>query len=180
MWADLKLNVRSDRKIQESHEGWYHCEAWRLQRVQGSGRIFQDKGVADYYIKFPLEEGRCTWILLLGRMLKGYFPLVFPWRITPRKEVSLTSSCGCIFFLEEVERWRFVEVTGFPRVAPYLTCGCFVICGVWQVAKRGLCMTQTGTPYYASPEVWRDMPYDARRSQLPAGASRPPNIHLER
>ena len=30
-----------------------------------------------------------------------------------------------------------------------------------QVAKRGLCMTQTGTPYYASPEVWRDMPYDA-------------------
>lgn len=30
-----------------------------------------------------------------------------------------------------------------------------------EVAKRGLCMTQTGTPYYASPEVWRDMPYDA-------------------
>ena len=68
-------------------------------------------------------------------------------------------------------------MTGFPRVAPYLTCGCFVICGVWQVAKRGLCMTQTGTPYYASPEVWRDMPYDAGRSQLPAGASRPPNVH---
>jgi NIMA (never in mitosis gene a)-related kinase len=21
-------------------------------------------------------------------------------------------------------------------------------------------MTQTGTPYYASPEVWRDRPYD--------------------
>lgn len=30
------------------------------------------------------------------------------------------------------------------------------------VAKRGLCMTQTGTPYYASPEVWRDMPYDGK------------------
>lgn len=28
------------------------------------------------------------------------------------------------------------------------------------VAKRGLCMTQTGTPYYASPEIWRDTPYD--------------------
>ena len=53
-------------------------------------------------------------------------------------------------------------------VAPYLTGG------MWQVAKRGLCMTQTGTPYYASPEVWRDMPYDVRRSQLPAGASCPP------
>ncbi len=27
-------------------------------------------------------------------------------------------------------------------------------------AKRGLLYTQTGTPYYASPEVWRDEPYD--------------------
>jgi NIMA (never in mitosis gene a)-related kinase len=24
----------------------------------------------------------------------------------------------------------------------------------------GLNYTQTGTPYYASPEVWRDQPYD--------------------
>jgi NIMA (never in mitosis gene a)-related kinase 1/4/5 len=23
-----------------------------------------------------------------------------------------------------------------------------------------LCRTQTGTPYYASPEIWRDEPYD--------------------
>lgn len=39
-------------------------------------------------------------------------------------------------------------------------------------------MTQTGTPYYASPEVWRDMPYDVRRSQLPAGASCPPRMSI--
>ena len=26
--------------------------------------------------------------------------------------------------------------------------------------KNGLNYTQTGTPYYASPEVWRDEPYD--------------------
>ena len=25
---------------------------------------------------------------------------------------------------------------------------------------NGLNYTQTGTPYYASPEVWRDQPYD--------------------
>ena len=25
-----------------------------------------------------------------------------------------------------------------------------------KVAKKGLLYTQTGTPYYASPEVWRD------------------------
>ena len=33
---------------------------------------------------------------------------------------------------------------------------------VSKVAKDGLLRTQTGTPYYASPEVWRDMPYDGR------------------
>ena len=31
---------------------------------------------------------------------------------------------------------------------------------VSKVAKKGLLYTQTGTPYYASPEVWRDNPYD--------------------
>ena len=33
---------------------------------------------------------------------------------------------------------------------------------VSKVAKRGLLYTQTGTPYYASPEVWRDEPYDTK------------------
>lgn len=31
---------------------------------------------------------------------------------------------------------------------------------VSKIAKLGLMKTQTGTPYYASPEVWRDLPYD--------------------
>ena len=30
---------------------------------------------------------------------------------------------------------------------------------VSKVAKKGLLYTQTGTPYYASPEVWKDQPY---------------------
>ena len=29
-------------------------------------------------------------------------------------------------------------------------------------AQDGMLFTQTGTPYYASPEVWRDQPYDNR------------------
>ena len=33
---------------------------------------------------------------------------------------------------------------------------------VSKIAKRGLLFTQTGTPYYASPEVWRDKPYDSK------------------
>lgn len=31
---------------------------------------------------------------------------------------------------------------------------------VSKVLKKGLAHTQTGTPYYASPEVWKDLPYD--------------------
>lgn len=31
---------------------------------------------------------------------------------------------------------------------------------VSKIAKNSLLYTQTGTPYYASPEVWRDEPYD--------------------
>ena len=31
---------------------------------------------------------------------------------------------------------------------------------VSKVAKKGLGYTQTGTPYYASPEIWKDLPYD--------------------
>ena len=33
---------------------------------------------------------------------------------------------------------------------------------VSKIAKDCLLHTQTGTPYYASPEVWRDLPYDCR------------------
>ncbi|EGR30852.1 protein kinase domain protein [Ichthyophthirius multifiliis] len=33
---------------------------------------------------------------------------------------------------------------------------------VSKVAKKGLLYTQTGTPYYASPEIWKDQPYDEK------------------
>ena len=33
---------------------------------------------------------------------------------------------------------------------------------VSKVAKNKMLHTQTGTPYYASPEVWRDQPYDLK------------------
>jgi NIMA (never in mitosis gene a)-related kinase len=31
-----------------------------------------------------------------------------------------------------------------------------------QTGDRSLAYTQTGTPYYASPEIWRDEPYDSK------------------
>ena len=33
---------------------------------------------------------------------------------------------------------------------------------VSKLAKKGLLSTQTGTPYYASPEIWKDQPYDQK------------------
>ena len=33
---------------------------------------------------------------------------------------------------------------------------------VSKIAKLGIMKTQTGTPYYASPEVWLDKPYTSK------------------
>lgn len=41
---------------------------------------------------------------------------------------------------------------------------------VSKIAKRGLLYTQTGTPYYASPEIWQDKPYDKKSDIWSLGA----------
>ena len=40
---------------------------------------------------------------------------------------------------------------------------------VSKVLKKGLAYTQTGTPYYASPEVWQDLPYDMKSDMWSLG-----------
>jgi NIMA (never in mitosis gene a)-related kinase len=40
---------------------------------------------------------------------------------------------------------------------------------VSKIADQGLVYTQTGTPYYASPEVWRDRPYDLKSDMWSLG-----------
>lgn len=43
--------------------------------------------------------------------------------------------------------------------------------GDMNVAKmsRNMCKTQTGTPYYASPQVWKDLPYDKKSDMWSLG-----------
>jgi NIMA (never in mitosis gene a)-related kinase len=41
---------------------------------------------------------------------------------------------------------------------------------VSKIAKAGVMNTQTGTPYYASPEVWQDRPYDNSSDMWSLGA----------
>lgn len=40
---------------------------------------------------------------------------------------------------------------------------------VSKIAKKGLLYTQTGTPYYASPEVWKEQPYDVKSDMWSLG-----------
>lgn len=40
---------------------------------------------------------------------------------------------------------------------------------VSKVLKKGLAHTQTGTPYYCSPEVWQDLPYDSKSDMWSLG-----------
>ena len=71
-------------------------------------------------------------------------------------------------FFEESDIWRiFIQlVKGLKALHDLkilhrdMKCAKLGDLNVSKVARRGLGYTQTGTPYYASPEVWKDKPYD--------------------
>ena len=85
---------------------------------------------------------------------------------------------GCL--MEEIDVWRiFIQMTRGLKALHDLkilhrdlkSANIFLLSdgsakigdlNVSKVARKGLGYTQTGTPYYASPEVWNDSPYDSK------------------
>jgi NIMA (never in mitosis gene a)-related kinase len=48
---------------------------------------------------------------------------------------------------------------------------------VSKIAKAGIMMTQTGTPFYCPPEVWEDKPYSSKCDIWSLGCSIAELIH---
>ena len=71
--------------------------------------------------------------------------------------IQLTRGLKCLHDLKILHR-------DLKSANVFLTKEGIVKLGDLNVSKmvRGLCQTQTGTPYYASPEIWKDQPYDKK------------------
>ena len=94
------------------------------------------------------------------------------------QKITQFKKMGCL--LDEVDIWRiFIQMTKGLKALHDLkilhrdlkSANIFLFSdgsakigdlNVSKVAYKGLGYTQTGTPYYASPEVWRDEPYDMK------------------
>ena len=94
------------------------------------------------------------------------------------QKITQFKKMGCV--IDEVDIWRiFIQMTKGLKALHDLkilhrdlkSANIFLFSdgsakigdlNVSKVAYKGLGYTQTGTPYYASPEVWRDEPYDMK------------------
>ena len=94
------------------------------------------------------------------------------------QKISQFKKIGCL--IEEIDIWRiFIQMTKGLKALHDLkilhrdlkSANIFLFSdgsakigdlNVSKVVYKGLGYTQTGTPYYASPEVWKDQPYDSK------------------
>ena len=94
------------------------------------------------------------------------------------QKITQFKKMGCL--IEEIDVWRiFIQMTKGLKALHDLkilhrdlkSANVFLFSdgsakigdlNVSKVVYKGLGYTQTGTPYYASPEVWKDQPYDSK------------------
>ena len=94
------------------------------------------------------------------------------------QKITQFKKIGCL--IEEIDVWRiFIQMTKGLKALHDLkilhrdlkSANIFLFSdgsakigdlNVSKVVYKGLGYTQTGTPYYASPEVWKDQPYDSK------------------
>ena len=94
------------------------------------------------------------------------------------QKISQFKKIGCL--IEEIDVWRiFIQMTRGLKALHDLkilhrdlkSANIFLFSdgsaklgdlNVSKVVYKGIGYTQTGTPYYASPEVWKDQPYDSK------------------
>ena len=83
-----------------------------------------------------------------------YFEEVDIWRIFIQMTLGLKALHDMKILHRDLKSANiFLESDGSAKIGDL---------NVSKVAKKGLGYTQTGTPYYASPEVWKDQPYDLK------------------
>jgi NIMA (never in mitosis gene a)-related kinase 1/4/5 len=85
---------------------------------------------------------------------RSYFPEELVWRILIGSVQALACLHDLKIFHRDIKSANiFLNKNGLASLGDL---------NVSKVAKQGLLYTQTGTPYYASPEVWKDLPYDSK------------------
>ena len=83
---------------------------------------------------------------------KSYFPEEFIWKIFIGTAKALFCFHDLKIFHRDIQYANIFLNKNETAVPGDLN--------VSEVAKQGLLYTQTGKPYYASTEVWKDLPYD--------------------
>ena len=85
---------------------------------------------------------------------RSYFPEETVWKVLIQSLMALAQLHELRIFHRDIKSANiFLYKNGSASLGDL---------NVSKVAKQGLLYTQTGTPYYASPEVWKDQPYDSK------------------
>lgn len=127
----------------------------------------QHDNIISYKESFIMDNGKTLCIVMdyasdgdlyqkivKNKKLKSYFAEDLVWKIL----------IGAVYALAQLHELKILH-RDIKSANIFLNKNGSAVLGdlnVSKVAKQGMLYTQTGTPYYASPEVWKDLPYDTK------------------